>query len=693
MQTWKLKKRGVSKLSSVTHRKWKVRLAGFVLIVATLVAGVYDFPFVWNRAGSFVQAKTGWQPPMLDEQAYRLGLDLQGGTHLVYEADMGQIPDEDREEALEGVRDVIERRVNAFGVSEPVVQTTSTGGTYRVIVELAGVLDVKEAIAQIGETPVLEFKEPGIELAREATPEESAQLETAQAADRATADDLLRRARSGENFDALVAEYSVDPYKDSTKGVLDGLALASPLYAPMVQAVVDTGTQKGRVVPKVVETSEGLVVEKYVSQEQNTDMLLSHILVCWQGTTGCESDRSELDASLLINNVKNQATPDNFAEVASQFSSDVSTGGGDLGWVAPGEMVAPFDAAARQLGIGQISDVVTTEYGYHLVYKRDERPVTTYTIQRVLLPLTQITDIVGDVSPWKNTELSGKHLKRSTVQFDPTTNQPIISLEFNDEGADLFASLTERLVGQPIAIVLDGEVISSPVVNQAIFGGQAVISGDFTLEEAKLLAQRLNAGALPVPVTLLSQETVGPTLGLASLERSVQAALIGFGLVAVFMVAVYRLPGLLAVVALILYALLNLAAYRLFGVTITLSGIAGFILSLGIAVDANVLIFERFRDEYRSGRDLIPAMDDGFMRAWAPIRDGHLTTLISAVVLYSFSSSFVRGFALTLAIGVLLSLFTAITVTRSYMLNARDCKGLKNPKLYALSRPTNRAKA
>lgn len=684
MQTWKLKKRNVSRPSEL-NRKWKTRLVGIALILATLVTGVYDFPVAWNKVAEAAQAKTGWSVPLLNDQPFRLGLDLQGGTHLVYEADMSQIPEEDRDNALEGVRDVIERRVNAFGVAEPVVQTTSTGGTYRVIVELAGVLDVKEAIAQIGETPVLEFKEPGQELARDATAEELAQLETAQAADRATAADVLRRARAGENFDALVAELSEDRNKELSKGVLDGLSLASPLYAPMVQAIVDSVTQPGRVVPKVVDSAEGLMVEKYVSQEQNTDMLLSHILVCWNGTTGCTSEYGQIDASLSIEKVKQEATPENFAELAKQYSSDTSGDGtGDLGWVAPGEMVPSFDLAASTLAVGQISDVVETEYGYHLIYKRDARPVTTYTVQRILLPLTDITDIVGDVSPWKNTELSGKYLKRSAVQFDPTTSAPIISLEFNGEGADLFGTLTERLVGQPIAIFLDGEVISSPVVNQAIYGGQAVISGDFTLEEAKLLSQRLNAGALPVPVNLISQETVGPTLGLVSLQRSVQAALIGFALVVLFMATVYRLPGLLAALALVLYAFMNLAAYRVFGVTITLAGIAGFVLSLGIAVDANVLIFERFRDEFRSGRELVPAMDDGFKRAWAPIRDGHLTTLISAVVLYSFSSSFVRGFALTLAIGVLLSLFTAITVTRSYMVNVREWKWFKNPRLYSL---------
>ncbi len=687
MQTWKLKKRSASHASGKAPKQWKTVATGIALLVATAVSAVYDFPMIWNDSAAFVQAKTGWQPPVLNEKAYRLGLDLQGGTHLVYEADMGQILEADRTTALEGVRDVIERRVNAFGVSEPVVQTTSTGGTYRVIVELAGVLDVKEAIAQIGETPVLEFKEPGQELARQPTAEEQAQLDTAQTADRANAAAVLKRAQNGENFDALVAELSLDKGKEATKGVLDGLVAGTNLYAPMVQAVIDSGTRSGRVVPKVVESAEGLIVEKYVEQKKNTDMQLSHILVCWKGTTGCTSEQSELDASLLIQKIKGEATAQNFADLAKQYTADTSGDGtGDLGWVATGQMVAPFEAASLALKVGEISDVVATEFGYHLIYKRAERPVTAYTIQRILLPFTQVTDIVGDVSPWKNTDLSGKDLKRASVQFDQNTSQPIVSLQFNDEGAKIFGDLTARLVGLPIAIFLDGQPISTPNVNQAIYGGQAVITGNFTLEEAKVLAQRLNAGALPVPVSLLSQETVGPTLGLASLHKSVQAALIGFALVAIFMIAVYRLPGVLATMALVLYAFLNLAAYRLFGVTITLAGIAGFVLSLGIAVDANVLIFERIRDEYRSGRDLIPSIDDGFVRAWAPIRDGHVTTLISAGVLYSFSSSFVRGFALTLAVGVLLSLFTAITVTRAYMGNARSCKWLQNPRLYSLSR-------
>jgi len=304
----------------------------------------------------------------------------------------------------------------------------------------------------------------------------------------------------------------------------------------------------------------------------------------------------------------------------------------------------------------------------------------------VLLPFSTAADIIPDASPWQNTGLSGKDLTRATVEFDQNSGAPHVTLQFNAEGAKLFGDLTASLVGQPIAIFLDGSPISTPVVQQAIYGGQAIITGTFTVDEAKLLAQRLNAGALPVPVKLISQETVGPTLGIASLQQSLKAAMIGFALVAAFMIFLYRLPGLLSILALTLYAFLNIMAYRLFGVTITLSGIAGLVLSLGIAVDANVLIFERMKDEYRSGRDLSTSISEGFKRAWAPIRDGHFTTFISAAVLYAFSSSFVKGFALTLAVGVVLSLFTAITVTQTYMRNVKDAKWLQNPWLYALKR-------
>ncbi|MBI4435572.1 protein translocase subunit SecD [Candidatus Uhrbacteria bacterium] len=683
MQTWKLKKKPVQNKSK------KPRVWAILAVVATIASLFYSFPQFWNQGAEFVQAQTGWLPPTVSEEPFRLGLDLQGGTHLVYEADMSQIPEEDRLTALEGVRDVIERRVNAFGVSEPVVQTTSTGGTYRVIIELAGVLDVSEAIALIGETPVLEFKEPGEELQRDPTQEELAQLDTLNAQERADAKVVLDRALAGEDFDALVQEFSIDRNKEINKGIIENIT-ADSYFTEYVLLIQQRGVRPGQVNGNLLENEDGVSVFKYLNPGERTEMLLSHILVCFEGKKNCTSTLPAVDASIQINNLKDQTTPENFAELAKQYSTDPSaiSNSGDLGWSTTGDYVPSFELAAAALEVGEISSVVETDYGYHLIYKRDQKTSPAYTIQRVLMPLSDVTDVVPQVEPWINTELSGKHLSRAGVEFDPNTGAPYIALTFNDEGGDLFGKLTETHVGQPIAIFLDGEPISTPVVQQAIYGGQAVITGDFTVPEAKLLAQRLNAGALPVAVTLLSQQTVGPTLGAASLGMSVKAALVGFTLVALYMVAYYRLVGLFSVVALILYALLNLALYKIFDVTISLSGVAGFVLSLGMAVDANVLIIERMKEEIKAGRDLSSATREGFLRAWPAIRDANVATFVVAVVLYLFSTSFVRGFALLLGIGILVSMFTAITITRSYMDAAFPKKALARPWLSGLSKPS-----
>ncbi|KKW08095.1 MAG: Preprotein translocase subunit SecD [Candidatus Kaiserbacteria bacterium GW2011_GWA2_49_19] len=276
-------------------------------------------------------------------------------------------------------------------------------------------------------------------------------------------------------------------------------------------------------------------------------------------------------------------------------------------------------------------------------------------------------DIVPPADDWKSTGLSGKQLKRAEVTQDYRTGQAQVSLNFDDEGARMFADITSRNVGKTVAIFLDGLPISAPTVNEAIMTGSAVISGNFDLQEARLLSQRLNSGALPVPVELISQQKVDATLGADSLAKSLKAGIVGFIAVALFAILYYRLPGLVAVVALGFYSILSLAIFRIIGVTLTLSGIAGFILSVGMAVDANVLVFERLKEELRWGKSLRLACEEAFVRAWPSIRDSNITTLISCGILIWFGVGFVQGFAVTLAIGVLVSMFTAITVTRALL--------------------------
>lgn len=274
---------------------------------------------------------------------------------------------------------------------------------------------------------------------------------------------------------------------------------------------------------------------------------------------------------------------------------------------------------------------------------------------------------------YKPTDLTGAELKSARVSFDQKTGKPDVSIEFTEEGAKKFADLTEKNVGKPLPIVLDNQIVSAPIVQQKIVGGQAVISGNFSTEEANALAIQLNAGALPVSIKLVEQRTVGATLGADSIQKSVRAGLVGLGMVALFMILTYGRLGLVADVALIVFGILTLALYKLIPVVLTLPGIAGFLLSVGMAVDSNILIFERFKEEIgRRNRD--DALEVSFGRAWDSIRDANIATLVTAFILanpldFSFlhTSGPVRGFAITLALGIAVSLFTGIVVSRNLL--------------------------
>jgi len=373
---------------------------------------------------------------------FHLGLDLQGGTHLVYQADTGKIAAADRADAVKATKDNIERRVNLLGVSESLVQTSQVGSDSRLIIELPGISDVAEAINTIGATAQLEFRESAV------------------------------------------------------------------------------------------------------------------------------------------------ATP----SAQTDFTS---------------------------------------------------------------------------------TGLTGADLKLAQVQFGGSSDQisgtPSVGIEFSPDGGKKFAEITKRNIDKPLAIFLDNQLVSAPNVQQEITGGQAVISGQFTLDEAKRLVVQLNAGALPVPIKIVEQKNIGATLGSESITKSLFAGFVGLLLIWLFMAANYGIKGLLADFALIIYILITLSVFKLVPVTLTLAGIAGFILSIGMAVDANILIFERMKEEIRWGRPVSAAMELGFHRAWNSIRDSNVSSLITAGILFWFGSGPVRGFALTLILGILVSLFTSITVTRSLL--------------------------
>lgn len=663
-----------------------------LIVVVVFIALMVDAGSYYNKGVDLLAEKTGQSVklPKVAEVPFHLGLDLLGGTHLVYTADMTEIPDKDRVSALEGVRDVIERRVNMFGVSEPLVQTNISGDDYRIIVELAGVKDVKKAIAMIGETPLLEFKEQD-STPRALTKEEQSKMDEFNAKAKETAIDVLAKVVSGGDFSALAKEFSQDTATKDNGGEL-GWITAKGENAQVVEVVKDF--KVGETSKELAQAQNGYEIFKLNDKRKKTnpfdknqvekEVKAAHLLLCYDGVEGCTSGLSKESALARMKEIEKEATPDNFTDLVKANSTEpgAKNSGGELGWFDRSAMLKPFaDTVFDNQKVGTISYIVETKFGYHLIYKEDERDIVEYNVSHIFIPTMTAHDIIGDQSNWKLTELTGKYLKRARISFNPNDNSPEISLEFDKEGSKLFADITERNIGKGLGIFLDGQsivdvngdgVISpgevyAPIVHERISGGRAVISGNDNIAEVKEIVQRLNAGALPVAIHIVNQQTVGATLGKASLTASLKAGLIGLILVAIFMIFYYRLPGIFAVVSLLAYGIIILAIFKLWPVTLTLSGMAGVILSIGMAVDANVLIFERLKEELGQGKPGGIAIRDAFDRAWPSIRDGNVSTIMTCVILYIFTTSVVRGFAVTLGFGVIVSMITAIYVTKNLL--------------------------
>jgi protein-export membrane protein SecD len=531
----------------------KIRYQFAWVLLLGLVCGVIAYP----QAVKFI-------PPVFsvfDALKVNKGLDLQGGIHLEYQADVSQIESAKVNDALTAAEAVIERRVNAFGVGEPLVQLSRSGTEHRIIVELPGVKDIEQAKKMIKETPFLEFRESSD---GQVSPEDQQQLDDINAQSKAQAESILARVKTEEDFAALASQYSQDPSSKDKGGDLD--FVKSGVFVPEFDKVLfDQALQNGTVSPTLVESQFGWHIIKKIDER------------------GAGDEREVHGAHILLRKYT----------------------------------VADFPKLA-----------------------------------------------------WKTTGLSGKNLKNAYVDYQSQgVGSPQIALQFDAEGTTLFADITKKNIGKPVAIFLDDEIISQPTVQNEIVAGQAVITGNFTMQEANDLVKRLNEGALPVPITLVGQQSVDASLGEAALKQSLFAGLVGLAAVALFMIFYYRFLGIIAVLALLLYTAMLLALFKLsvltpFAITVTLSGIAGFILSIGIAVDANVLIFERTREELSYGKGVIRSIKEGFRRAWPSIRDGHVSTLITTVILIGLGTGFVKGFAVILALGVLLSLFTAVVLVR-----------------------------
>jgi len=307
--------------------------------------------------------------------------------------------------------------------------------------------------------------------------------------------------------------------------------------------------------------------------------------------------------------------------------------------------------------------------------------------------LAQANPLALEDANFVETDLTGQYLSRATLELGSSNSlSPTIGIEFNSEGAQKFDDITKANVGKKVGIFLDGQVISAPVVREEIKDGKAQISGQFTLDDAKSLVRDLNLGALPVPVQLISTQTVGATLGQEAYDKGLMATLYGFLLIAAFMIIWYRLPGLVSVVSLSIYMSIMIALFKFIPITLTAGGIAGLILSIGIAVDANVLIFERMKEEMKRGKTVHNAMEDGFARAWTSIRDSNISTIISACILYWFGTAMIKGFSLNLVIGVLVSMFTAVTLSRTFLLSISPADITLNRFLFSSGFASGKAK-
>ena len=650
------------KINTRSEIRWGVAAIVVLFLASVAVAA----PGPVNRGIRYANDKTKFGIPEIPNKKFKLGLDLQGGVQLTYQANLSEIEPSKQAESVEGARDVIERRVNGLGVGETTVQTSQVEGKYRVSVELPGVSDVNEAIALIGETPILEFKEQDPKASQTLTPEQKTKMAEYNAGALTRAEALLGRLNKGEEWNKIALD-SEDQKSVASNGDLGFVGSADPLAGIHNWAKEN---KDGAVSDKLIQNAEGYnLVKRGGERVGPLKAEVNHILLCYLGSKGCTGKLTKEEAQTKAAALAKQATAKNFAELAKNNSTDEGTKNlaGSLGFVSEGQMTAEFNKAVFEAKNGAIVGPVETEYGFHVIYRKSSKQETEYQISRILIATASEADVLGPLAGWKNTGLSGKQLERAEVVSDQQTGAVQVSLQFNSEGAALFKEITQRNLNKPVAIVLDGEPVTVPNVNSVIPDGRAVITGQYTLAEAKKMTQRLNAGALPVGVELISQQTISAPLGQESLAKSLYAGIVAALIVMAFMVLIYRAPGVVSVFALSLYISLILALYKLLGITISLAGIAGFIMSLGVAVDANVLIFERLKEELKGGRSLRLAMEEGFIRAWTSIRDGNLSTLITCVILMWFGTSFVKGFAITLSLGIIVSMFTAITVTRTIL--------------------------
>ena len=586
-------------------RRFYKRIA---IISALLVIAISSLTLTEFKIGQFERGGNGLL-------GLELGLDLQGGSHLVYQAvdsETGE-PIIPRQEQMDSLKQSIERRVNASGLGEPIIQLL---GDNRLLIQLPGVRDTKRAKSLIGETAQLNYKERTLNVARKIPGIEPGSLLNISAIDlNETITDVTTNQSTLSNTSSSPMPANLQP--------LPGLLLEFS----------DEGAIAFSNLLTRLETS-------ILPLEGTNDRYPSYLTI--QSDNSTEMPLQISYRPLLMNPTTLEWMTSNTAPLINKADSKNS-------------FIINLSVQYASKDTDSIMESFTSEFG--------GSPDTI-----------QLGEIIGRVDQAIPGGLTGEDMDRAFPGQHQTTNLPIINIVFNDEGARKFGEITTKLANTPdlLVIELDGqELIASRVINPITNGAAYIEGGDFTYERVQDLALLLESGRLPLPINLIQERTVDAILGSDSLKRSLVAGLIGLGLILLFMILYYRMSGVIAAIALIIYATLLLGIFKLLPVTLTLSGIAAAILSIGMAVDANILIFERMKEELRYGRTVPTAINIGFNRAWSAIRDSNISTLITCGVLFWFAdtlgASIVKGFAITLAIGVLISMFSAITVTKTIL--------------------------
>jgi len=595
-------------------------LVTILVITALIVISGLSLGFQNIRLGGFERISDN---PL----GLKLGLDLQGGSHLVYKASLEDAlgnPLQPTKDQMDSLRRIIDRRVNETGLGEPIIQLI---GEDRLLVQLPGVSDTARAKRIIGETARLEFKHRQVDVP----------VPVELKADSIQSISIGEFPETVTGEDGELTEVTENPLADL------------PTSSTELEQIVSTSTSQ-----ELIETEE-----PSSSSKIDSDFLEISFLVIELNDESAEILDSVIQRMIestlfYASGLKSQYTI-NRLQVSIIGGNEVRT------------VELPVQLVARVPDTNTFAMALITATGEPIASSIDK----TNELFGPELGF-ELVEVIGAID--EDVGLTGDDLSRAYAGTHQTTGMPIVNLEFNAQGAKKFGELTRDLLNTEdrLAIFLDEEELIAPGVNQVITGGSAYIEGrDFTPDRARDIAQLLEAGRLPVPIELIQERDVDAILGADSLRKSVIAGSIGLLLVILFMALYYRIPGLIAGVALILYVAFLLTVFKLIPVTLTLSGVAAVILSVGMAVDANILIFERMKDELRSGRTLLTSINVGFNRAWPAIRDSNVSTLITCAILFWFAdtlgASIVQGFAATLAIGVLISMFSAIVVSRTLL--------------------------